>query len=288
MTVRDHGVGLTSGEAEQVFDRFWRADPSRVRTVGGTGLGLSISLEDARLHGGWLQAWGQPGAGAQFRLTLPLIAGGTSPARRCRCARPSSAARGGRREPAVAATAAWRSLLAGLTACSTVPTSSPTVRITQVPVRPAEDVGIEPLSPEPGATPEEIVRGFIDAAASAVPGHPVAREYLRRRGGGDVVRRGRDHRDQPRLRHRRHRGGRRPGDRSLVGTVDSAACSPSAGRASFTREFTLEQVDGEWRITDPPDGLVILEPDFERLYDQRRRLLPRPDRPARRSRSRAT
>ena len=76
VTVRDFGVGLSSAEAQHVFDRFWRADPSRVRTVGGSGLGLSISLEDARLHGGWLQVWGQPGAGAQFRLTLPLTAGG--------------------------------------------------------------------------------------------------------------------------------------------------------------------------------------------------------------------
>ncbi|WP_448640975.1 MtrAB system histidine kinase MtrB [Geodermatophilus sp. URMC 63] len=75
VTVRDHGVGLSPAEAEHVFDRFWRADPSRVRTVGGSGLGLSISLEDARLHGGWLQVWGQPGLGAQFRLTLPLTAG---------------------------------------------------------------------------------------------------------------------------------------------------------------------------------------------------------------------
>jgi two-component system sensor histidine kinase MtrB len=76
VTVRDHGVGLTSADAQHVFDRFWRADPSRVRSVGGSGLGLSISLEDARLHGGWLQVWGQPGAGAQFRLTVPLTAGG--------------------------------------------------------------------------------------------------------------------------------------------------------------------------------------------------------------------
>lgn len=76
VTVRDHGVGLSSADAQHVFDRFWRADPSRVRTVGGSGLGLSISLEDARLHGGWLQVWGQPGAGAQFRLTVPLTAGG--------------------------------------------------------------------------------------------------------------------------------------------------------------------------------------------------------------------
>ena len=75
VTVRDHGVGLSTAEAQHVFDRFWRADPSRVRTVGGSGLGLSISLEDARLHGGWLQVWGQPGMGAQFRLTVPLTAG---------------------------------------------------------------------------------------------------------------------------------------------------------------------------------------------------------------------
>src|SRR5690606_2050481 len=40
----------------------------------GTGLGLSIALEDARLHGGWLQAWGEPGGGSQFRLTLPRTA----------------------------------------------------------------------------------------------------------------------------------------------------------------------------------------------------------------------
>ena len=75
VTVRDFGVGLKPGESSLVFHRFWRADPARARTTGGTGLGLAISLEDARLHGGWLQAWGEPGAGSQFRLTLPLTAG---------------------------------------------------------------------------------------------------------------------------------------------------------------------------------------------------------------------
>jgi two-component system, OmpR family, sensor histidine kinase MtrB len=69
--VRDRGVGLRPGEAALVFNRFWRADPARARTTGGTGLGLAISLEDARLHGGWLEAWGEPGQGACFRLTLP-------------------------------------------------------------------------------------------------------------------------------------------------------------------------------------------------------------------------
>ncbi|CAL9513291.1 MtrAB system histidine kinase MtrB [Streptomyces sp. enrichment culture] len=74
VAVRDYGVGLKPGEATRVFSRFWRADPARARTTGGTGLGLSIALEDARLHGGWLQAWGEPGGGSQFRLTLPRTA----------------------------------------------------------------------------------------------------------------------------------------------------------------------------------------------------------------------
>ena len=71
ITVRDHGVGLRPGEEILVFDRFWRADPARARTSGGTGLGLSIAREDALLHGGWLQAWGQPNRGSVFRLTVP-------------------------------------------------------------------------------------------------------------------------------------------------------------------------------------------------------------------------
>ncbi|WP_285589631.1 MtrAB system histidine kinase MtrB [Herbidospora sp. NBRC 101105] len=75
VAVRDHGVGLRPGEENMVFDRFWRADPSRARTIGGTGLGLAISREDAILHGGWLQAWGSPGEGTQFRLSLPRTAG---------------------------------------------------------------------------------------------------------------------------------------------------------------------------------------------------------------------
>lgn len=75
VAVRDYGVGLKEGEEHLCFDRFWRADYSRVRTTGGTGLGLSIAKEDAALHGGWLQAWGMPGQGSQFRLSLPRRSG---------------------------------------------------------------------------------------------------------------------------------------------------------------------------------------------------------------------
>jgi two-component system sensor histidine kinase MtrB len=75
VAVRDHGVGLGPGEEQLVFERFWRADPARARTTGGTGLGLAIAHEDARLHGGWLQAWGEKGKGSVFRLTVPRVAG---------------------------------------------------------------------------------------------------------------------------------------------------------------------------------------------------------------------
>ena len=75
LAVRDHGSGLHPGEAALVFNRFWRGDPARARRGGGTGLGLAIALEDAQLHGGWLQAWGEPDRGSQFRLTIPRRAG---------------------------------------------------------------------------------------------------------------------------------------------------------------------------------------------------------------------
>lgn len=80
--VRDQGIGLRPGEEKLVFNRFWRSDPSRMRRSGGTGLGLSISVEDANLHEGKLEAWGEVGVGACFRLTLPLVRGkklGASP-----------------------------------------------------------------------------------------------------------------------------------------------------------------------------------------------------------------
>lgn len=71
MVIRDFGPGLKPEETRLVFNRFWRADPARTRVSGGTGLGLSISLEDARLHGGWIDAAGASGKGAMFRITLP-------------------------------------------------------------------------------------------------------------------------------------------------------------------------------------------------------------------------
>lgn len=81
ISVRDHGIGLDKESALRVFDRFWRADPSRSRIRGGTGLGLSMALEDARLHNGELEVYGELGKGAHFVLTLPKQAGGEIPQR---------------------------------------------------------------------------------------------------------------------------------------------------------------------------------------------------------------
>ena len=69
--VRDRGVGMTQEVADHVFDRFYRADTARARTTGGTGLGLAIATEDVAIHGGRLQAYGEPGKGASFLMTLP-------------------------------------------------------------------------------------------------------------------------------------------------------------------------------------------------------------------------
>jgi two-component system sensor histidine kinase MtrB len=75
LSVRDYGIGIEKQYWNRVFDRFWRADPSRSRVRGGTGLGLSIALEDAVLHGGDIKVWGEIGKGANFVLTVPKIAG---------------------------------------------------------------------------------------------------------------------------------------------------------------------------------------------------------------------
>jgi hypothetical protein len=155
-----------------------------------------------------------------------------------------------------------------LGACSTVPTSSPTVQITQAAARPTDEVGIEPLPPEEGATPDEVVRGFIDATASTVHGHPVARQFLAPaaakswsdEAGITVI-------STPSA--VTTDVGAVSFTAQLVGTVDTAGVFTVATQRSYSRTFTLQQVRKQWRILDPPDGLVMLEPDFERLYDQR-------------------
>lgn len=154
-----------------------------------------------------------------------------------------------------------------VTGCSTVPSSSPTVPITQVPARPDTQVGIEPLAPEPGASPEEIVSGFIDAAASTDRGRLVAREHLTPAAaatwddaaGITVI--------EPGFATVTTASGVVRVTARTVGTVDQRGIF-AVGGDLLTRTYNAEEVEGEWRISDPPDGLLVVQPDFERVYDQ--------------------
>ena len=169
----------------------------------------------------------------------------------------------------VARGAALLAFVLVLPACSTVPNNSPTVQITQAPARQVDEIGIEPLAPEPGETPDDIVRGFIDAAASTRQGHPVARQHLAGQASGTwsdeagITIISADYATVTTV------AGSVTVSANLVGTVDERGVFTVGGSEPFRREFTLEQVEGEWRITNPGDGLLIAEPDFERLYDER-------------------
>jgi two-component system sensor histidine kinase MtrB len=76
ITVRDHGLGLKPGEEKLVFNRFWRADPSRARQTGGTGLGLSISYERRAPARRLARRVGRAGQGRPVPLRCPSRAGG--------------------------------------------------------------------------------------------------------------------------------------------------------------------------------------------------------------------
>jgi two-component system OmpR family sensor kinase len=64
---------MTEEEAERVFERFFRGDPSRSRASGGTGLGLSIAASIVQAHGGTIDVSAVEGVGATFRISLPVF-----------------------------------------------------------------------------------------------------------------------------------------------------------------------------------------------------------------------
>jgi two-component system, OmpR family, sensor histidine kinase MtrB len=71
LQVRDHGPGLPAGAIGHVFERFYKADSARTRSEG-SGLGLAIAQENARLHGGGIDAANDPAGGAVFTVRFPV------------------------------------------------------------------------------------------------------------------------------------------------------------------------------------------------------------------------
>ena len=274
IAVRDYGVGLAPGESAMVFNRFWRADPARARTSGGTGLGLSISQEDAHLHGGWLQAWGRLGEGSQFRLTLRA-------AGRRRAAPEPVAARPGGRSGARRMSRRRRSLrrllglllavllTCSLTACVGLPDDGPVVEAqTSGSGTRSDAMAINPLGPQPGQSPSEVVKGFLDAMQATPIRTDVAREFLAEPAkdvwnpeatviydaaslprpspeGGDLV------------------------DVKLTGAnrIDERGSWQGAVSDDDLR-FKVVPEDGEFRIAGPPDALIVPQSWYAQRFRQ--------------------
>jgi len=71
LSVADNGAGMTSEHLPRIFERFYRADPSRSREEGGTGLGLSIVKHLVEAHGGRVSAESALGVGTTIRCWFP-------------------------------------------------------------------------------------------------------------------------------------------------------------------------------------------------------------------------
>ncbi|MDQ4039938.1 MAG: LpqB family beta-propeller domain-containing protein [Actinomycetota bacterium] len=156
-----------------------------------------------------------------------------------------------------------------MSGCSTVPTGSAPVPITQVGGELAEPVGVQPLSPEPGASPEEIVRGFIESSASTAQGRPVSREYLtaaQAQSWDDTASIAVIEPEFSAVTSGPETIVRVTGQR--VGSVDRAGLfAPDIDE--FSIELALVQENEQWRIAQPPAGIYITRTDFARAYEQR-------------------
>jgi len=76
ITIADSGIGMSAQDRVHAFERFWRADDARVRSVAGSGLGLTLVKHVVEAHEGAIAVESAPGRGSTFAVTLPITAGG--------------------------------------------------------------------------------------------------------------------------------------------------------------------------------------------------------------------
>ena len=73
IVIDDHGPGVPAGEAERIFEPFYRVAEARDRDSGGTGLGLAITARVVSLYNGAVRAQNREQGGLSVRITLPAI-----------------------------------------------------------------------------------------------------------------------------------------------------------------------------------------------------------------------
>lgn len=155
-------------------------------------------------------------------------------------------------------------------ACVSVPTEGPVVQgLPEGAAVAPPNVAVLPSGPRPGDAPEAIVEGFLSAMASYEPGYPTARDYLTPEAAT---------RWQPESGIAVYGAGE--GSRNVSATDEGIKIAVSlearvAEDGSYTTaepgarlvlDLTVAQVDGEWRIDSPPDGLVMTAFDFNREF----------------------
>ncbi|MDJ1372558.1 hypothetical protein C7K25_14510 [Gulosibacter molinativorax] len=161
-------------------------------------------------------------------------------------------------------------LVAVLVGCAQMPLSGPVQQGNQQEEDAPQDIRYFPSGPDAGATREEIVQGFIDAGTGTQNDYSIAREYLT---GNAAENWNPDHQILVSDGQASMKAG--TGENIVVsvptyGKVDAhGVYAESLESSSATLEFTLAQVDGEWRISEAPNGIVLIQQAFTDLFEPR-------------------